>query len=163
MAYANLALKFSTHLLPHACSSRMSTPQLKRSQSITTLEIHPLNLAYRTAASRKKLLRTQGFANTTFDLEESASGVGRCCRHRFGYAFGDIMAKRHSPAVKFDPPSLYHPRTIDDPLAMIELFSLDELCKDRKPICIAALHDFTPTKPLVEASSPDKEWQLPPH
>ena len=123
MAYANLALKFSTHLLPHACSSRMSTPRLKRSQSITTLEIHPLNLAYRTAASGKKLLRTQGFANTTFDLEESASGVGRCCRHRFGYAFGDIMAKRHSPAVKFDPPSLYHPRTIDDPLAMIELFS----------------------------------------
>src|ERR1700722_18208958 len=104
-----------------------------------------------------------GIANTTFDLEESASGVGRCCPHRFGYAFGEIMAKRHSPAVKFDPPSLYHPRTIDDPLAMIELFSLDELCKDRKPICIAALHDFTPTKPLVEASSPDKEWQLPPH
>src|ERR1700722_5115376 len=139
----------------------MGMLRLKRSQPLTTLEIYPLTLSYRTAASGKKLLRAQGFVNTTFDLEESASG--RCCRHQFGYAFGDIMAKRHSPAVKFDPPSLYHPRTIDDPLAMIELFSLDELCKDRKPICIAALHDFTPTKPLVEASSPDKEWQLPPH
>jgi len=75
------------------------------------------------------------------------------------------MVKRHSPAVKFDPPSLYHPRTIDDRLAMIELVSLDELCKDGKPICVAALHDFTPTKPrsrdLVEAFCPDKRMATP--
>jgi len=41
--------------------------------------------------------------------------------------------------VKFDPPGLYQPRTIEDPLAMIEPVSLEELCKDGKPIYIAAL------------------------
>ena len=41
--------------------------------------------------------------------------------------------------VKFDPPDLYQPRTIEDPLAMIEPVSLEELCKDGKPIYIAAL------------------------
>jgi len=67
---------------------------------------------------------------------------------QFGYAFGDIMTKRHFPAVKFDPPNLSHPRTIDDPLAMTKPVSLDELCKDGKPIYIAVLRvdeDFIPT------------------
>jgi len=60
------------------------------------------------------------------------------------------MAKRHFPAVKFDTSSLYHPRTIDDP--MIEPVSLDELCKDGKPIYIAALRvdaEFYPDDRLL--------------
>ena len=66
-------------------------------------------------------------------------GVGRCYRHRLGSTFGGVIARRHSPAVKFDPPGLYQPRTIEDPLAMIEPVSLEELCRDGKPIYIAAL------------------------
>ena len=80
----------------NARSPRMGTLRLKRSQSFTTLEIHPLNLSYRTAASGKKLLRAQGFAKMTFDLEESVSGAGRYCRNQFGYAFRDVMTERHS-------------------------------------------------------------------
>jgi hypothetical protein len=54
----------------NARGSRMGTLRLKRSQSLTTLEIHSLSLSYRTATGGKKLLRTQGFMNTTFDLEQ---------------------------------------------------------------------------------------------
>jgi hypothetical protein len=51
------------------------------------LDIYPLNLSYRTAAGGKKLLRAQGLANTTFDLEESA---GNWCQYREQVVVADI-------------------------------------------------------------------------
>ena len=42
---------------------------------------------YRTAASVKKLLRAQGLANTTFDLEESS---GNRCQYREQVVIVDI-------------------------------------------------------------------------
>jgi transposase InsO family protein len=160
------------------CASLVISTELARKLE---LEILPLNLSYRTAASGKELLRAQGLANMTFDLEDSASNWRQ---YREQVVVADISSdmllgmswlKRHSPTVKFDPPGLYHPRTIDDPLARIEPVSLDELCKDGKPIYIAALRvddEFYPDdgllipepyRDLVEAFSPDKAWQLPPH
>jgi hypothetical protein len=59
----------------------------KRFQSPTTLDIYPLNLSYRTATGGKKLLRAQGLANTTFDLEESA---GNWCQYREQVVVADI-------------------------------------------------------------------------
>jgi transposase InsO family protein len=145
------------------------------------LTIREMNLTFRTAARGSQPLLAKGFANITFDLEDSA---GQWRRYREQVVVADIdedmllgmpWLDRHRPRVEFGPARLFHPKAYD-PIERVEPVSLDELIEGGKPIYVASVTvseellamDLDLQIPeayrnLAEAFSPSKAWELPPH
>ena len=146
------------------------------------LVVREMNLVFRTAAREGQPLPAKGFANLSFDLEDSAGQWHQYCEQVVVADIDEDMLlgmpwlNRHRPRIEFGPARLFHTRWREDPVARIQPVSLEDLVEDGKPIYVASvtvaddllIADIQLQIPeayrdLAEAFSPNKAWELPPH